>query len=619
MKKLNTLAAAVAVALGVSVAPHAHALIQLDSAGGGDALLFPVYHGSIDNYFTISNTANAWIQGHLRFRGAGWSSELRDFDVILSPGDVFVFRLADVDGDGLWEIDASLDERNFRYTGILPSSFSQCTSAADGSKRDKCIDSSLALIPDAATLARAMFGNPTEAQSKFAEELRAYNLTVGYVEFIGESVLNGMTRATMEALLTLDNQPAQTRVNSRHGTTAWAWSNAEAGFGSDRGLSDVPNSLTGTAFLSIAGLGVAYNAEALKNFRTMYTNHRVDNYRRVGPTATPVPADANAMMQDSWRAVIVHDENGAITRANGGALGGSPFGAYVYAFNENQQPLEDDTTEGRISFNNTWGPTLADGDDYSLCADNNPYGIEPARNLRAPCGGADSGGADDWDVRLSSNVAWGNTITNSIAEVEEAIRLVGQEFHSYYMDGQPLPNSPDPLMSLYFAYFPTKFYYGENMQNYTSAGSRADYIGRTVFELIRSQKPVTPAVWDINEVALSSRPPTTECISPSTLEECFGAPPGALTFPFELQMLAIGNVKTILNGNAPVQPGVFPAGRVTMMLRGDPMSQPAHVALIANSSWPGLMYTFELGARTMPYITHWRAMHSDMLPNHPAY
>jgi len=614
MNKLNKLAAAVAVALGLGVVPQAHAVIQIDSGGEGDALLFPAFHGAIDNYFTISNTSSDWIQGHLRLRGAGWSGELRDFDVILSPGDVFVFRIADIDSDGMWEIDASIDEPNFRYTGMMPSAYSQCTSAVDKSKKDKCIDSSSALVPDAGALAISMFGsNPTPEQMAFAAELRNYHLTVGYVEFIGEAVLRGMTHARMGALLASDNLAFQTRVNAKRGTTAWAWSNAEVGFNTDQGLGDVPNRLSGTAFLSIQGLGVAYNAESIKDFRTSGTEHRVDNYRRVGVDAVRVAGDNDGVQMDA-RAVILHDENGAITRANGTNLGGSPFGAYVYAFPENGQGLEDLVTEQRISFNNTWGPTLADGDDYSLCAAEDVYGLGLNRDLRSPCGPR-----DDWDLRLGEPVRPGNDFTNSIAEVEEAIRVVGQSFHSYYMDGMALPNSPDPLMSLYFAFFPTKFYYGESGTLW-QARTRLAYLGNAIYQLIRMQKPVNPVVMDINEVALSTRPPTTECISPSTLEECYGAPPGSLTFPFELQMLAIGNVKTVLNGNTPVQPGVFPSGRVTMVLQGSPLTQPANTFISGNTSWPGLMYTFELGARKgMPYIAHWRDMQSDVLSSHPEY
>ncbi|MBE9562559.1 MAG: hypothetical protein IMF12_06825, partial [Proteobacteria bacterium] len=106
MKRVNKLAASVAVALSLGVMSQANALIELEANSTGDALLFPVYWGDsgVENYFTIMNNDDKWIQGHLRFRGAVWCGELLDMDIILSPGDVFVFRVADLDGDGFWEV-----------------------------------------------------------------------------------------------------------------------------------------------------------------------------------------------------------------------------------------------------------------------------------------------------------------------------------------------------------------------------------------------------------------------------------------------------------------------------------------------------------------------------------
>jgi hypothetical protein len=149
MRKINKLAAAIAVAVGVGAASTANAVIELKPNCLGDAMLFPIYHGYFENYFTISNMANEWIQGHLRFRGAAWSGEVRDFDVILSPGDVMVFRLADLDGDGQWEIDQSLDPLNFKYTGMYAYNDMPFTCKdSGGSPIDGCMEMSTTLIPN---------------------------------------------------------------------------------------------------------------------------------------------------------------------------------------------------------------------------------------------------------------------------------------------------------------------------------------------------------------------------------------------------------------------------------------------------------------------------------------
>jgi len=85
MKPVNKLATAIAVALGIGIAVPTPAEITLHSGGKGDALLFPIFNGTFENHFAILNDSDYWIQGHLRFRGAGWSGELLDLDVILSP------------------------------------------------------------------------------------------------------------------------------------------------------------------------------------------------------------------------------------------------------------------------------------------------------------------------------------------------------------------------------------------------------------------------------------------------------------------------------------------------------------------------------------------------------
>src|SRR5512135_1600246 len=73
------------------------------------ALLFTYYDvrsladgglGVTDNYFTVINSTSAWAQAHVRVRTGKCSVELLDFDIMLSPNDVFSFDLS-ADGDGI--------------------------------------------------------------------------------------------------------------------------------------------------------------------------------------------------------------------------------------------------------------------------------------------------------------------------------------------------------------------------------------------------------------------------------------------------------------------------------------------------------------------------------------
>ena len=73
------------------------------------ALLFTYYDvrglsdgglGVTDNYFTVVNASTNWTQAHVRVRTGDCSVELLDFDIMLSPNDVFSFDLSK-DGDGI--------------------------------------------------------------------------------------------------------------------------------------------------------------------------------------------------------------------------------------------------------------------------------------------------------------------------------------------------------------------------------------------------------------------------------------------------------------------------------------------------------------------------------------
>jgi len=61
------------------------------------ALLFTYYDvrnvGTTDNWFAVTNTSASWVQAHVRLRTGAKSVELLDFEVLLSPKDIFTFDL----------------------------------------------------------------------------------------------------------------------------------------------------------------------------------------------------------------------------------------------------------------------------------------------------------------------------------------------------------------------------------------------------------------------------------------------------------------------------------------------------------------------------------------------
>ena len=440
--------AAVATAL-IGLASNA-AAVNLKTDGLGDALLFPVFNSYVDNYYTVTNNANEWIQAHVRFRGALWSAELLDFDIILSPGDVFVFRLADLNGDGEWELDQSIDEDNWTYTSLL--------------QEDRMLGGSYALEPSA--------GIVTDAE--LAHQRRA-----GYIEVIGEAVLVGLTK-----------------TRALQGVTAYEWVHTD-----NNTLDGVGNVLSGTAFISLAGdnLGLAYNAEAIQDFRTANAAHRDDD--------ATYPADPE---------VICHIDDSF-----------AQDDLYVYRINDT------DDFERRISFNNTWGPTLADGDD-----------LDPQI-------------FDDMDQKYSNN--------NSITEVEDAIKAAGEVFRSYYFDS-------DDAISSFFVHFPTKFYYGESpiLYNQTTLNG---YIDAAVTELMGIGVTVGVEVWDIFERSggINVESGNTSPALPGVVEP--------LVIGYELNMFGMDFVKSPFDsGNV----DAYTSGRVVLDFN--------------NARFPALGYTFETGS-----------------------
>lgn len=586
MKPITKLAAAVAMAFSIGVLPQAHAKITLKSGGLGDALLFPVFNGYVDNYFTVNNSSDKWIQAHVRFRNGAWCGELLDFDVILSPGDVFVFRLADIDGDGYWEIDQSLDSRNFEYTGILQScgpdtdkgtNNGPSVPALTGTSTDMCMDQNDLLVPDAG-------GNLTE-------ELIEHARHTGYVEIFAEGVLDGMTHDLMNQFIASNNAgklaaEGQREIGNKLGTSIWSWVDFDAGaksYHATRTASDVDNVLSGTAFITIpgSGMGIVYTAEALADFRTNNNPHRIDNYHVAVRGATQ-------------KAVIVHDENSI-----GSVSGPSPFGDYLYGIDG-----ENRFDEKRISFNNTWGPTIADGDDYNVAA---TWNVDPFNEE-----------VDSWDNEWNAFGSTGLSPTaelrrNSIAEVDDAIAMRtaagGQQqvYTSFYFADESINNAN--LNSWFFAVFPTKFFAGE-IETLYGASTAISYATPAADRLLGLGKAISQELWDHEERPGVFVPPTNTgsvCTqSPCIADTIVITPARKLALAQCVSLFSINDMKGFFENSAS-----FTKGRMVIECDSSEKSCNPKNNPFTNakefSTWSFLGYTFDFDQQNGK-LGNWRAM-----------
>jgi hypothetical protein len=555
----------------------------------------------------------------------------------LTPGDVFVFRLADIDGDGFWEIDQSLDSKNFRYTGMLTNCRPE---GGTGIAKNECMDQDSMLIPNVTST------RPAPRNGGITPGLIVHHRNVGYVEFIGEGVFDNMSHELLNAFISeppLIFQPVilsnelgphklapygQRKVGNGLGTTLWSWVDPlndndfgpfvdvySANTASARTASDVPNALSGTAFITPTGKshGIAYNAEAIVNFRTNSFPHRASNYTVPG--------------------VILHHENPAIKAANH---------LYVYGYSEaGGGALQDNAFESRISFNNTWGPTLADGDDYGAA---NPQttssnGVIADLSHLTFMGG---GNEDAFDITFGNN--------NSVTEVEEAVRKAtyygsavnadtvpnesspSQLFTGFYFDNAVFDKSSNEngtvcqgqsngrvppescqdvkLQSYYFAFFPTKFFYAESgvlwgplvspgigRNSTNKLLGDGGYLEAAVEHALGLSKPFKVQVWDTTE-----QTPGVECLhSPCSPPEV------------DLQLsqeLSIFNIKALkdLFGSGSAAHQNWTNGRVVLQVYPEANVCRANLsqAPLCINTFPGLMYTFEMG--TDGYFSHWRSL-----------
>ena len=602
MRKLNKLTAAIAVALSTGIASQAHAVISVHYDQEGDAMLFPIFHGALDNYYTIFNNSNTWTQGHLRFRGSSWSGELLDMDIILSPGDVFAFRVADVDGDGRWELDQSIDVENFEYTGLDNDAMA--------------MDYSTALFPN------FVAGDPYLDRNLYpniSDQALADQESMGYIEYIGEAVLRGCE----EARSTGEYCDYDWDGDSDFPLSAWEWDRNDPHLrgnhplvGND--LDGVGNWLTGQFWIAIPGLssGMGGAAAMFRNFRTDsgVGRHRIDNYNH------DVAPDSE---------VILHNDNPTVADDE-----------YIYRLGDNiPTAYAPGVYEDAVSFNNTWGPTLADGDDYNLTAgavlnftvldaeaprttgtttNSPPIRVIPDTNTLAS--NAYRQGAVAGDDFYDDTYADALHV-NSLAEVDLAINKNAQNFHTHFFDGVNSAKSVAgmPLSTFFFAHYPTKFYRAEEIRDFipvqSTEGNKVDYfvagtedaglqhwINAAVdFLMSRSRmgKNYEVEVWNLSEDYVCTEG-TTQLTSPAPIIQNLCQ----VTAVNELQLFTMGDFKAVVPASVP-----YTEGQVVLF----PMENDLNSASpdIFRKSYPGLMYSFdiELGVPGAAFdFSHWLPM-----------
>jgi hypothetical protein len=619
MRKLNKLAAAIAVALSTGIASHAQAIMTAQHDQEGDAMVFPVYYGVIENYYTIYNDSMNWVQGHIRFRSAAWTAELLDFDLVLSPGDVQVIRVADVDGDGNWEVDATVDPAGFQYVGLWPfeSEGPACSSEAPEATGSNvtvngCMDFSTSLLPvlmnnaeltaypNVAALQNAYGQVGAGATQPRAVEARTVDprTAYGYIEFIGEAVLVGCNDTLLpdsgEFCDTVgpNNLPGADGVSDfadgdAYYVNAWTWANPD---GSGYDLEGVGNYLSGRYYITLSGVGgMSGNALMIRNFRTDANPHRVDNY-----------------LPDSE--VIWHIDNPSAFDAE-----------YVYRYPDGV-PVVGELEEG-VSFNNTWGPTLADGDDYNLqlgaawdagptmnytirAVDtiSNRYTFTATGLSEIQLNGAgglamdaflNAGAQDAWDDEYST----GSGEINSIAEVELALDRNAQTFTSHFFQGGSNDRSTSPaataMGSWYLAHYPTKFFRGENVLDAGAPADLTTYIKRAANYLLSPElsKVYNVEVWDTDEHShcrTSIERAQTSPVQPSVrTADC--------QYPVNQELMLFSIADLVATQNNPAELTGMREGQVVLSpIHSDHTSADQTVDGVYYRSYPGILYTFNI-------------------------
>lgn len=106
MFKKTKIAAVTAAVLGVSaiaIAPSANATSNTEAGAAGEVLIFPYYNvnNGFATSFNITNTTNRYKAVKVRFRESKTSNDVLDFNVYMSPFDVFTMGLSKTAAGGV--------------------------------------------------------------------------------------------------------------------------------------------------------------------------------------------------------------------------------------------------------------------------------------------------------------------------------------------------------------------------------------------------------------------------------------------------------------------------------------------------------------------------------------
>lgn len=103
MKKMTfkKSAASLAVAAALGAVGTSVQAVNLTNDGIGQVVIFPYYtvNGGFDNYLNVTNTSGDTVAFKVRFRESYNSQDVRDFNVILSPYDVWTALITTSDDD----------------------------------------------------------------------------------------------------------------------------------------------------------------------------------------------------------------------------------------------------------------------------------------------------------------------------------------------------------------------------------------------------------------------------------------------------------------------------------------------------------------------------------------
>lgn len=125
--KKAKLAFAVAAAMGTATLSNPAQAVNIAADGLGEALLFPYYtvRDGWDTYLNITNTSGHAVAFKIRFRESLNSRDARDFNVVLSPYDVWTASVTLVNGvpqlqtrDNSCTAPALADAGNYKYVNF---------------------------------------------------------------------------------------------------------------------------------------------------------------------------------------------------------------------------------------------------------------------------------------------------------------------------------------------------------------------------------------------------------------------------------------------------------------------------------------------------------------------